>query len=178
MSLIIRSAVPEDAEELLSIYRYYVEHTAISFECEAPSAEVFRERIENTLKKYPYLVAVKEGKVVGYSYAGAFRPRQAYDHCCELTVYLDRNERHGGIGRKLYEAMEEKLADMGMELSYACIGVPAAEADAYLDTNSRDFHAHMGYREIGHFHLCGKKFGNYYDMIYMEKRLHPNKKKR
>ncbi len=166
----IRSATPEDAEALLNIYAYYVEHTAISFEYEVPTVEQFRLRIENTLKKYPYLVAVKDGRTVGYIYAGAFRPRAAYDHTCEISVYLDRRERHGGIGRRLYERMEAILAQEGFEIVYACIGLPV-ETDAYLDTNSRDFHEHMGYRVVGHFRASGKKFGNYYDMIYMEKRL-------
>ena len=32
----VRLATPQDAEELLEIYRYYVEHTAITFEYETP----------------------------------------------------------------------------------------------------------------------------------------------
>ena len=46
----IRLATPQDAEELLEIYRYYVEHTAITFEYETPSITEFRQRIKQTLK--------------------------------------------------------------------------------------------------------------------------------
>ena len=70
----IRVATKEDAEALLAIYAPYVEETAITFEYEFPLLEEFRCRIQETLKKYPYLVAEKNGKIVGYAYAGAFMP--------------------------------------------------------------------------------------------------------
>ena len=55
----------EDAEELLKIYSYYVENTAITFEYDVPSVEEFSDRISNILKKYPYLVLEEEGKILG-----------------------------------------------------------------------------------------------------------------
>ena len=60
LDISIRTATPDDAEELLAIYAPYVENTAITFEYTVPSAAEFRQRIENTLKKYPYLVAVSQ----------------------------------------------------------------------------------------------------------------------
>ena len=56
-NIIIRSVTPDDAESLVGIYRFYVEHTAITFEYDVPSVDEFRRRIENTLRKYPYLAA-------------------------------------------------------------------------------------------------------------------------
>ena len=64
----IRVAAEEDAEELLNIYSYYVENTAISFEQEIPSLEEFTGRIKETLHNYPYLVAIVDGKIAGYIY--------------------------------------------------------------------------------------------------------------
>ena len=78
----IRSATKNDAERLLEIYAYYVENTAISFEYETPDLSEFRSRIEDTLKKYPYLVLEADGVIKGYAYAGVFKGRAAYDHCC------------------------------------------------------------------------------------------------
>ncbi len=170
MSITIRSATVRDAQKLLEIYGYYVEHTAVSFELEAPALTEFERRIQTTLTRFPYLVALQDDVIIGYAYAGTFHPRHAFDHCCEVTVYLDRNARRLGVGRQLYEALEKRLVEMGIEISYALIALPTAN-DAYLDTNSRDFHAHLGYRQVGHLHGCGKKFGNTYDMIYMEKYL-------
>ena len=60
----IRSATPEDSKELLKIYAYYVENTAISFEYDVPGESEFRGRIENTLRKYPYLVLEEDGLIV------------------------------------------------------------------------------------------------------------------
>ena len=53
----IRNAVPGDAPRLAEIYRYYVEHTAITFEYVPPSAEEFSARMADTMRRYPYLVA-------------------------------------------------------------------------------------------------------------------------
>lgn len=164
----IRLAEISDAKDILAVYEYYVEHTAISFEYDVPTLAEFRERIRKTLSKYPYLVAVRDGKIVGYSYAGAFVGRAAYDWSAELTIYLNPEEKGHGTGRKLYEAIEEKLANMGIKNLYACIGDPLEE-DEYLTRNSEKFHAHMGFQKVGTFHKCGHKFGRWYNMIWMEK---------
>ena len=177
--ILIREATPEDAPRLLEIYAYYVERTAITFEYDVPSVKEFRDRILHTKEKYPYLVIEEDGVIRGYAYAGVFKGRAAYDRSCEMTIYLDR-EAAGrgpgsgrGLGRKLYEALEEELKARGILNLYACIGVPAknAEDDEYLDHNSEQFHAHMGYTTVGRFHLCGYKFGRWYDMIWMEKMI-------
>ncbi len=166
--IVVRDASLNDAARLLEIYQYYVEHTAISFEYETPSPAGFLQRMMKTMEKYPYLVAERNGKVEGYAYAGPFIGRAAYDWSCELTIYLDYGVRKCGMGRKLYTALEERMKGMGIRNLYACIGYPIVE-DEYLDTNSADFHAHMGFTEVGRFHKCGYKFHNWYDMIWMEK---------
>ena len=89
----IRSAGPEDAGCLLEIYGYYVVNTAVTFEYEIPSPEEFRARIENTLKRYPYLVLEEDGMAKGYAYAGVFKDRAAYDHSCELSIYLEKDTK-------------------------------------------------------------------------------------
>lgn len=173
MMITIRKATLDDAPHLLEIYRYYVEHTAISFEWETPSLEEFRGRMGRIMERYPYLVAVRNGCIQGYAYGNVFIARAAYDWCCELTIYLDRDARKCGVGRKLYEALEEELGNMGVLNLYACIGLPEEE-DEYLTRNSADFHAHMGFRLAGQFHKCGYKFDRWYDMIWMEKIIAPH----
>lgn len=174
--MFIRSAVLDDAEKILEIYAYYVRNTTISFECSVPLPEEFRERIRNTLKKYPYLVIEENGMIRGYAYAGVFKSREAYDHCCEVTIYLDRHSKGKGYGRALYEKLEEKLGEMGILNLYACIGDPISE-DEYLTRNSEQFHQHMGYVKTGEFHKCGHKFGRWYNMIWMEKIIGEHGKK-
>ena len=79
--VLIRDAVPQDAGALLEIYRWYVERTAITYEYDVPTEAEFRQRIESTLLRYPYLVAERDGRILGYAYAGAFHPRAAYAWC-------------------------------------------------------------------------------------------------
>ncbi len=173
-SIIIRTALPEDAPALLDIYAPYVEKTAISFEYDVPSVDEFRERIENILQKYPYLVAEKDGELLGYAYTHAFVGRAAYNHSAETTIYLRENKCGIGIGRRLYLALEEISKVQNIYSLNACIGYPETE-DEYLTMNSIQFHAHMGYRFVGRFHKCGYKFETWYDMAWMEKILkeHP-----
>ena len=164
----IRTVRLDDAEELLRIYSYYVENTAITFEYAVPSVSEFLERMKHTMEKYPYIVIEKDGLIEGYAYAGAFVGRAAYDWSCEMTVYLDHNAHKCGMGRKIYTALEEKLKCMGILNLYACIGYPEVE-DEYLTKNSVGYHEHLGYRFVGEFKKCGYKFNRWYDMIWMEK---------
>jgi L-amino acid N-acyltransferase YncA len=169
----VRVADPErDAERLLEIYSPYVEKTAISFELEVPTLTEFRQRMEHTLCRYPYLVAEQNGRIVGYAYAGPFKEREAYDHAVETSIYLDSTCRHQGIGKRLYAALERSLSLMNVLNLNACIGVPEeGESLPFLDNNSCDFHAHLGYRLVGRFHQCGYKFGTWVDMVWMEKMI-------
>ena len=169
-NIIIRPVVEDDAPALLAIYGWYVLHSAVTFEYDVPAEEEFRRRIARTLEKYPYLAAEKDGVILGYAYAGAFHSRAAYGWAAELSIYLDREARGRGLGRRLYEAMEAALKAMGVANLYACIASPITE-DEYLDNASERFHARLGYVTVGRFHRCGYKFGRWYDMIWMEKNV-------
>ena len=168
----IRMATPGDAADLLAIYAPYVERTAVSFEWEVPGVEEFRARIASTLAHYPYLVAEADGVPVGYAYAGVFKPRAAYRHCVETSVYV-RGDFHGrGVGRALYAELERRLKSQGIRNLNACIAW-IDEPDEYLTHGSPDFHARLGFVRVAHFHRCGLKFGRWYDMIWMEKLIGP-----
>lgn len=164
----IRTATLSDAQALLNIYSPYVEHTAITFEYDVPSVEEFASRIKNTLQKYPYLVAEKNGRLLGYAYASPFHERPAYDWAVETSIYVDQNIKHQGIGRRLHDALEDALRSQGILNMNACIAYPPDENE-YLDKNSVEFHTHMGYRLIGEFYKCGYKFHRWYNMVWMEK---------
>ncbi len=172
-NIIIREAVPDDAEALLKIYAPYVRETAITFEYDVPTVSEFKNRITKTLKKYPYLVAVLDNEIVGYAYAGTFKDRAAYDYSVETTVYVDKNRKKSGIGKALYLALEKALAAKNIINLYACIAYPEKN-DNYLTKNSVEFHEHLGYTLVGRFHKCGYKFVNWYDMVWMEKLLAPH----
>lgn len=168
--IVVRDAVVEDAERILEIYDYYVKNTAITFEYDTPSLDEFKARMEKTMRRYPYLVVLKDEKILGYAYAGAYIGRAACDWSCEMTVYLDRSARKLGLGRAIYEALEKSLYEMGMVNLYAAVAYPSGK-DEYLDSNSADFHKHLGYVTVGEFRKCGYKFGRWYDLIWMEKTI-------
>jgi phosphinothricin acetyltransferase len=171
----IRTARVSDAEELLNIYRPYVERTAISFEYEVPTVEEFAGRIERTLKRYPYLAAEENGELLGYIYASPFIQRRAYDWSVETSIYLKCGHTGQGLGGKLYQKLEEILAMQHIQNVNACIAVTDTE-DPYVTNNSMEFHDHIGYRLVGKFNRCGYKFNRWYDMIWMEKIIgtHPD----
>ena len=166
----ISVAAPEDAEKLLTIYAPYVKNTAVSFEYAVPTAEEFRQRIEKTLEKYPYIVAKWDGELIGYAYASMFKTRPAYGWAVETSIYVQRERRGEGIGRKLYEALEKALRMQNILNVNACIVYSENESE-YLTKDSMRFHEKMGYRLVGHFSKCGYKFDRWFDMIWMEKHL-------
>ena len=135
MDVTIRVASVEDAPKLLEIYAYYVEHTAITYEFEVPTLADFEQRIANTLQNYPYLVAEVDGEIAGYVYAGRFRTRVAYDWSVETSIYLSRKYQRLGLGRLLYEKLEEILKKQNVTNLYAGVADPVEE-DEYLNRNS------------------------------------------
>lgn len=170
--ILIRSAKAGDVSAMLAIYAPYVEETAVSFEYVTPSQDEFLRRLERVQSFYPWIVAESEGRVRGYAYASRFHPRAAYDWSVEVSIYIDRQERGHGLGRRLYEALEAMLRTQNVLTAYACIA-HAPEPDEYLDHSSIRFHERMGYALTGTFPSCGYKFGRWYGMVWMEKRLVP-----
>ena len=164
----IRSAESEDANELLNIYAYYVNETAISFETEVPSVKEFKIRMEKVMKNYPYLVAQKNNEILGYAYLHPFVGRKAYELSAETTIYLNPYKKKMGIGKKLYSVLEDIAKAQNITNLYSCIGYVDKE-DEYLNNNSVQFHEHIGFRMVGKFENCGHKFGRWYHMVWMEK---------
>lgn len=166
----IRAATANDAEELLGIYEPYVRETAVTFEYDVPTLEEFKNRISHTLKRYPVLVAEENERILGYAYTGPFIGRAAYSWSAETSIYFRKDKRRQGIGRILYDTLEQVSKAQHILNFYACISCPETE-DEYLTADSIQFHTHLGYRTIGRFYKCGYKFGRWYNMVWMEKIL-------
>lgn len=162
----IRLVTPQDVPELLKIYAPYVEHTTVTFEYEVPSAEEFAERVNHTLEKYPYLVAEESDSLLGYAYVSAFKGRAAYDWSVETSIYVKEGSHHAGVGKALYNALEEILRRQHVCNLCACI--------AYPNPASISFHESFGYHTVAHFHDSGYKAGQWVDMVWMEKTLCPH----
>lgn len=158
-----RLAKEDDAKEILSIYAPYVDTDNITFEYEVPSIVEFRQRIAKVITKYPYIVALYQGKIVGYTYASTFRDRIAYNWGLETSIYLAADMQGQNLGKRLYTKLEQILKLQNITNLVASI--------TYPNPQSINFHEKMGYRKIAHFTKCGYKQGKWYDMIFMEKFL-------
>lgn len=167
---LIRVAQLEDAAGVLDVYGPYVEGTAVTFECAVPSLGEMEARIARTLERYPYLVAERDGRIVGFTYAGPLRPRAAYDWSVETTIYVASDERGAGLGKALYDALEEALRAMGIVSLYACVAFAEAEDERLTDASLR-FHERQGFSKVGELRGCGSKFGRWYGIAWMGKRI-------
>lgn len=166
----IRMARPSDAKALLAVYAPYVLRTGITFEYEVPTEEIFRKRIEAVLEKYPYLVALEDGKIAGYAYAKELGERAAFSRSVETVIYLESDQRGKGLGRLLYGELERILRLQNVTNLYAAVSYREHE-DETITHASPLFHLSMGYRKAAHFSKCGYKFDRWYDIVWYEKHI-------
>ena len=169
-NLVIRDVRPEDATRLVEIYAPYIERTAVSYEYKVPTVEEFETRIRKISAKYPYLVCEKDGRIVGYVYAGQYSPREAYSWTVTTSIYLDENCRRQGIGNALYTELEKRLKERGIVNLLAGIAY-AEEEDEYLTHDSIKFHTKEGYKKVARLESVGKKFDRWYDLVWMQKKI-------
>ena len=165
----IRNVSLDDVKDILNIYSYYIKNTAITFEINVPKEEDFKLRIKEISNNYPYIVLLKDGIIKGFAYSHIYYGRDAYKYSHEVSIYIDKDSKGLGYGKKIYLELESRLKKLGIINLYAAIALPTIENDKYLDNASELFHLKMGYKRIGLFSKCGYKFNNWYDLIWMEK---------
>ncbi len=169
--MILRQALPADAEGVRAVYAPYVRTTAITFDDEVPTAGQMAQRIAAAQQAgYPFLVAEQGGVVVGYACAGPLKPRHAYRWCVETSIYLALTARNRGVGSVLHAALERELLRLGVTSAYACI-THSDGSDPRLPAGSEQFHARLGYELVGRFPQCGYKLGRWWDVVWMRKQL-------
>lgn len=152
----IRLATPEDAAAIRSIYAPFVESTAISFEVDPPTTVEMEERIETTLRRYPWLVCEADDEVLGYAAASSLRSGPSYAWTVELSAYVADDARQAGVGTALYTSLFEVLEEQGYYNAYAVMTLP--------NPASRRFHERMGFEPIGTFPAAGHKHGEWHDI--------------
>lgn len=161
--MILQLIKEEDIAEVLEIYAPYVQNTAITFEYEVPSLESFAERVHHYTEQYPWIVAKDHGEIVGYAYASLYRSREAYQWCCELSVYLRPEVQGKDLGRTLYSALMDLLTLQGYYMVYGVIALPN-EASLAL-------HNQLGFSMDGIQENCGFKLGSWHHTATMSKPL-------
>lgn len=162
---VIRDCRDEDLPEITAIYADAVETGTASFELSAPDLAEMTIRRANLLKGgYPYLVVEEGGKVLGYAYAGAYRPRPAYGATVENSIYIRSDLRGRGVGAALLKALIEAATERGFRQMIAVIGDSENHA-------SRALHARLGFEHIGILRSVGWKHGRWLDSVLMQRAL-------
>lgn len=164
----IRPATTGDAAELLAIYAPVVETTAISFETVVPTVDEFAARVQKALNGWQWLVAEIDGRCAGYVYGSTHRERAAYRLSVEVTAYVDPQYRRQGIARLLYTKLFEDLIEKGFCNAYAGVTLPNAASIA--------LHRSVGFEPIGTFRAVGRKFGQWHDVAWFQRRLRDSPK--
>lgn len=159
----IRIATEKDIPAMLAVYKPYVENTTYSFEYDVPCTRSFTQRFYEHTAQFPWLVWEENGEVKGYAYAGAPWARAAYRWSAEVSIYLAPEIQGKGVGRALYERLEEILKRQGYRNVYAIITEENAASIA--------FHEALGYRVVTTFRNCGYKQGRWLGVTWMEKEL-------
>ena len=165
ISLRIRPATPDDLDAITFIYGHHVLHGTGTFEEETPSAEEMADRLAKVQSRgWPWLVAEKDGRVVGYAYTAQFRDRAAYRFAGEDSVYIHPDHMGAGVGRALVDALLPASAEAGFQRIFAVIG----DSD---NAGSIRLHERTGFDHCGKLDKAGFKFGRYLDVIFMQREI-------
>ncbi|OCX25508.1 GNAT family N-acetyltransferase [Pseudomonas graminis] len=163
--LILRDANENDMPLVLAIYAHHVIHGSASFELEPPTlGQMCQRRAEVCALGLPYLVAERNGEVVGYGYATLYRPRPAYSFTVEDSVYIRHDMSGLGVGQALLSRVIERCVEGGRRQMVAIIGNSENLASIRL-------HERQGFRKVGVFESVGFKHGRWLDTVIMQREL-------
>jgi L-amino acid N-acyltransferase YncA len=166
-ALVIRDAGDADMATIQKIYAHHVLNGLGSFEETPPSVDVMRQRrIEIAGHGLPYLVAQSGDRLLGYAYAGRFRPRSAYRYSVEDSIYVAPDATRRGAGRALLQELIVRCTRLGYRQMVAVIGDSANHGSIGL-------HAAAGFMEVARLPAIGFKFGRWVDSVMMQRALGP-----
>lgn len=150
-----------------AIYAHHVRHGLGSFEEEPPGLdEILARRLGYLERSMPYLVAEDDGVVCGYAYAAPFRPRSAYRHTVEDSIYVAPDQNRRGIGSALLAELIDQCTTLGYRQMVAVIGDSGNRASIRV-------HERLGFRHAGLLQAVGFKFGRWVDSVIMQRPLGP-----
>jgi phosphinothricin acetyltransferase len=161
----IRPPQPSDLPELTEIYNHYIVSSAVTFDVEPFEIEERRAWFEHysATGRHQLFVADSGGRVVGYATSSSFRGRAAYDPSVETTVYLAPDHIRQGIGSQLYHTLFDALGRQDVHRAYAGITLP--------NPASLALHRSFGFRPVGVYDEVGRKFGRFWSVEWLEKKL-------
>jgi len=165
MSILIRPSSETDLDAITAIYAHAVTHGTASFELDPPDkAEMTRRRAAILDGGYPYLVAEKNGVILGYAYAGAYRTRPAYRSTVEDSIYVAPSAQGQGVGRLLLTGLIEECENRDFRLMVAVIGDEESKGSIGL-------HRSLGFEPVGILKGIGYKHGRWLSTVLMQRAL-------
>ncbi|HSV35333.1 MAG TPA: GNAT family N-acetyltransferase [Ramlibacter sp.] len=161
----IRPSRDPDLPAITAIYAHHVLHGTGTFETTPPTqADMAARRADVLGKGLPYLVAEEGGQVLGFAYCQWFKPRPAYRFSAEDSIYLHPDAAGRGLGRALLGELAQEAEARGVRKLIAVIGDSA-------NAGSVGVHRSLGFTPVGVLKSCGWKFGQWLDVVLMEKAL-------
>jgi phosphinothricin acetyltransferase len=162
--VMIRMAQGSDADAIAQIYANHVLNGTASFDIVPRSSAETEQKIADILSKgWPFLIAERDNRILGYAYVTAFRDRPAYGFTCEDSIYVDPDFMGQGVGVKLLRALMVQATQCGFRQMVAVIG-GAEPASVKL-------HSKLGFTQSGRMRSVGRKFGRWLDSVYMQAEL-------
>jgi phosphinothricin acetyltransferase len=160
----VLDASRDDAADIAAVYGHHVLHGTASFDAVPPPTAFWEEKVDTVLARgWPFLVAKRKERLLGYAYATQFRDRPAYAGTCENSIYLHPDWLGRGIGKRLLPELIARSAAAGFGQMIAVIGGP--------EPGSVALHRACGFREAGRMEAVGYKFGRWLDTLYMQRAL-------
>ncbi|WP_091741881.1 GNAT family N-acetyltransferase [Phenylobacterium immobile] len=164
-SVIVRTSTPADADAMAAIYGWHAVHGFGTFEEAAPTtADMAARRAAIVAKGLPHFIAEDDGGVLGFAYAGPFRPRAAYRYTVEDSVYVAPDAVGRGVGRLLLAQVLRACENLGVRQVMAVIGDSGNAASIGL-------HRSLGFEPAGVGRNLGFKHGRWVDIVWMQKAL-------
>lgn len=169
----IRSAQRTDMADVREIYNYYVTNSVVTLDEKKWSHAKWVDKFDHLHKLgLPFLVAVSPtGQILGYGLVSPWTGGSGYRYTVENSIYLGQAATGKGLGRGLLEALIAACEELGIREMVAVISDKGAEASVAL-------HEKLGFVEVGRMGRVGFKFGRWLGTIYLQKHLHPKKKRR
>ncbi len=163
--IVVRDAIDSDLPAIQQIYAFYVLNGLATFEELPPTAEELLARRQKILDAgLPYIVATLDARVVGYAYASSYRPRPAYRHTVEDSVYILKNLHSNGIGTTLLSTLIKRCEAGDWRQMIAVIGDTG-------NAGSIALHTRLGFERIGTLKAVGFKLGRWVDTVLMQRPL-------
>jgi len=161
MNYIIRPMKPEDEREILAIFNYFVDNSFAAYS-EQNVGHAYFEKLVNISKGYPFYVAeAPDGKLAGYALLHAYYPLDTFRRAARVTYFILPEHTRQGLGMKFLDLLIEDAKTIGVDTLLASIS-------AHNEQSLR-FHEKLGFEKCGVFKAVGRKHGQDFDEVWMQK---------